>query len=201
MILEVFSNLKDSVLLWFDCYLGWHCENEPYHAMQGFRGDHLHKGDVGKETDIPVLKSIKAKVYIKNSSSLFPPLKLGSPIPHSKISANSTEHSCSIPTHVSFADTNWKQGPWQNGLHWEKENISVIVMLIEDAIVRLEGEGRGGLYVCTSFDLSMVLPYIFYLWKRKMVFFFFSNYLDNAKKEESGKCFRLSTVKRKLNLS
>lgn len=141
------------------------CVNEPYHAMQGFRGDHFHMCDVGKGANICILGSIKAMVYMESSPSLFSPLKLGSPIPHPKISvrnATSTEHACSIPTHVSFVDTNWKQGPWQNGLHWEKENISVIVMLIEDATVRLGGKG-GGLCVCTSFDLSIVLPYIFHL--------------------------------------
>lgn len=112
--------------------------------MQGFRGDHFHMHDVGKGTNLCVLGSIETSVYTESSPSLFSPLKLGSLIPHPKISnTTSTEHAYSIPTCVPFAGTNWKQRLWQNGLYWEKENISVTVMLLEDAIVRLGGKGGG----------------------------------------------------------
>lgn len=173
----IFSNLSDSVLLWFDCYLGWHCVNEPYRARQDFRGDHLHKCDVGKGTNMCVLGSIKEKAYIKSHSSLFSPLKLDSPIPHPKISdhsATSAEHACSIPTYVSFADTNWKRGPWQNGVHWEKENISVIVMLI--------GKRRGVVCMYLPWFIHGSSIHFLCMEKKNCLLFFFFNYLDNAKK-------------------
>lgn len=168
--------------------------------MQSFRGDHFHMHDVGKGTNICLLGSIEASVCMESSPSLFPPLKLGSPIPHPKISSTtSTESACSIPTRVPFADTNWKQGPWQNGLHWEKENISVIVTLLEVAIVRLGGKGGG--IMCMHLLWCMVLPYIFHLWKRKMVFSFkLPWYCQKRRIRLKFKHFRLSTVKRKLNL-
>lgn len=73
-------------------------------------------------------------------------------------------------------------------------------MLIEDAIVRLEGEGKGGY----MYAPPLIYPWsfhTFFIYGKEKWCFSFSNYLDNAKKEESGKCFRLSTVKRKLNLN
>lgn len=83
------------------------CVNEPYHALQGFRGDHFRMCDIEKGTNICVLGSIKARVYVESGPFLFSPLKLGSPVPHLKIhNDTSTEHACGIPHHVSFADTN-----------------------------------------------------------------------------------------------
>lgn len=117
----------------------------PSRALEGTTFTHVIQGKEFTSVSLGALE----QGFIWRAIPPFPHWNFDSLIPHPKISvrnATSREHACSIPTHESFADTNWKHGPWQNGLHLEKENISVIVMLIEDAIVRLGGKERGYVY-------------------------------------------------------
>lgn len=127
---------------------------------------------------------------MESSTSLFSLLNLAlpSPTPKSAWVMLPPLNTPIVFPPMSFADTNWKRGPWQNGQNWMKENISVIVMLIEDAIVRMGGNG-GVLCVCTSFDYPWYFHTFFIYRKEKCSF---SNYLDNAKKEESGICSNVS---------
>lgn len=65
-----------------------------------------------------------------------------------------------------------------------RKNISVIVMLIKDAIVRS--------YVYAPLLIYSSYISIFLIYYKEKMAFLFSNYLDNAKKEESDTCSNVS---------